>query len=128
MLGLAWRSMSTASARWTPREKMTRCWAEREEVSIRSARMEGDSQRTHTAQDPVMAADSRAINVVLHFILLELLPRTDDGVYGRRRKLVRSWMAGPRSRYGRKEGTPILMRRTQARLLVGLSIMSARKL
>jgi hypothetical protein len=37
-------------------------------------------------------------------------------------------MAGPRSRYGRKEGTPSLRRRTQARLLVGLAIMSSMKL
>ena len=75
-----------------------------------------------------MAADSLSIKVVLHFIILELLSRTYGGVQGRRRKLVSSWMAGPRSRQGRKEGTPNLRRRTQARLLVGLAIMSSMKL
>ena len=82
---------------------------------MRSVRKAGELYRTSTAQDPVIAAHSRAMNVVLHFHILELLSVTEDGVKGRIRMLVSMWMVGPRSSHGRKEGTgnPNLTKETQ---------------
>ena len=90
--------------------------------------MEGESYRASTAQEPVIAADRRAMKVVLHFHLLEALSITEDGVKGSIRKLVTIWIMGPRRNQAREEGMgkPNLRRRNQeAREFVVESIWSA---